>query len=258
MKIIKKYLLLIIAVVIVLILGITYALGFRVGPGLKIERVGTLIITGLPVNATVYVDNVLRSTITKPGNTKNELVAGSHTIIVSAPGDYPWSTIVSVTSRKTTTVNPIFVGMQPVATVLTGTDRDAALAAIASTSLPTLDHPIYLANGCAVVYVSNNQIIADATTTPGCTPPPYLCDNGTCSPTIIYSPIPKLSAVIKFPHRQDALVFEFGNVVLAIALDPRSPQFFAPVLTATAPVMGALPDGTLVIHNGNSVFKIAL
>ncbi len=255
----KKYLLLIIAVVFVLLLAIPYALGFRLGPGVKLEQLGTVLITELPKNASVYVDQSLFRVTAKPDDLKVNLLPGSHTIIVSVPGDYPWNTLVSVSSHKATTINPVIVGMTPIATTLTGTDRAAALSAIASTSLPTLSHPIYLAGGCAIVYVANNQILADATTTPGCTPPAYLCDSsGTCSPTIIYSPIAPLVAVTRYPFRQDALVVEIGNVLFALALDPRSPQFFAPILTATAPILGTLPDGSIVIHNGNSVFKITL
>ena len=48
----KKYILLIIAVVFVLILAIPYMLGYRIGPGVKIERVGTLTLSGLPKHAT--------------------------------------------------------------------------------------------------------------------------------------------------------------------------------------------------------------
>jgi hypothetical protein len=255
----KKYLLLIIAVVFILLLAIPYALGFRLGPGLKLERVGTVVITGLPKTASVYVDQTLFTTTSKPVELKDELLGGNHSIIVSVPGDYPWNTVVSVFSHKTTTINPILVGMTPIATPMTGADRTAALAAITSTSLPSLKHPIYLANGCAIVYVANNQIIADATTTPGCTPPPYLCEGAdSCSPTIIYSPIAPIVAVTRYPFRQDALAVQIGNVLFALALDPRSPQFFAPILTATAPIIGTLPDGTIVIHNGSAVFKIAL
>jgi hypothetical protein len=256
----KRYLLLIIAVVFILLLAIPYALGYRIGPGVKLERVGTLELTGLPKGASVYVDQSLQKTTTKAGNLNTELVGGSHSVIVSVPGDYPWNTIVAITSHKTTTMNPIFVGETPIATLLSGTDRDAALAGIASTTLPTEAKPLLLANGCAAVYVADNQLLAEATTTSGCTTPPaYLCDNaGTCSPTIIFSPVSPLTFVAKYPYRQDALVVQIDNVLYAIALDPRTPQFFAPILTATQPIIGTLPDGTVVVHNGSSVFRITL
>ena len=260
-SIFKKYWLLIIAIVFVLILAIPYLLGYRLGPGLKIEQDGTLVIAGLPKGASVYVDESLRGVTSKPGSMKDTVAEGSHSIIVSVTGDYPWSTIALVTSGKTSTVNPILVGMTPDATPLSGADKAAAISAIASSSLPSITHPLVLANNCAIVYVSNNQVIASAaTSTPGCsTPPPYLCDtDGSCAPTIIFSPIATLSAVEKYPGRQDAILVEFNNTLYALALDPRSPQFFAPVLTGTAPIIGALPDGTIVVRNGTAVYSVKL
>ncbi len=259
--ILKKYWLLLVAIIFVLILAIPYALGYRLGPGVKLERVGTLDIVGLPTGASVYVDESLRGVTSKPGSMKDEVVGGSHSIIVSVTGDYPWSTVALVTSGKTTTTNPILVGMTPNATPLSGTDKDAAVAAIASSSLPSITNPLVLANGCADVYVSNNQIIATAaTSTPGCsTPPAYLCDStGSCAPTIIFSPVSTLYFVARYPNRQDALVVEFNDTLYAIALDPRSPQFFAPILTGTEPVIGTLPDGTVVVRNGTAVYKVTL
>ena len=254
----KKYLLLIIAIVFVLILAIPYAFGYRLGPGAKLERVGTLTITGLPAGASVFIDQTLDTETSNPGNLKEELVGGSHSVIVSVSGDYPWSTLVPITSGKSATVNPIFVGMKPIVTPLSGTDKTAALAAIASTTLPSITTPLKLENGCVNVYVTNNQVIADAAATPGCTPPPYLCVGGSCAPTIIFSPVATLSLVARYPFRQDALVVEFDNTLYALALDPRTPQFFAPILTGTEPVMGVLPDGTVVVHNGDAVYRVAL
>ena len=254
----KKYILLIIAIVFVLILAIPYAFGFRLGPGVKLERVGTLTITGLPKSASVFVDQALRDTTSSPGDMKDELVGGSHAVIVSVNGDYPWSTLALITSGKSTTINPILVSTQPNVTPLSGTDKTTAIAAIASSTLPSVTSPLKLANGCINVYVTNNQVIADPSATAGCTPPPYLCASGTCAPTIIFSPKPTLIGVAQYPFRQDALVVEFENTLYAIALDPRSPQFFAPILTGTQPIMGVLSNGTIVVRNGDAVYRVNL
>ena len=64
--------------------------------------------------------------------------------------------------------------------------------------------------------------------------------------------------MLPYPGRQDALLVGLNNVLYAIELDPRSPQFFAPVLTATNPVFGLLSDGTLVVKNDSAVFTIKL
>jgi hypothetical protein len=255
----RKNLLLIILILVIVAIGVLYGLGFRIGYGVHLERVSTLTLTNVPNGSSIFIDQTLRTTTTATSSVKEELVSGSHAIIISAPGDYPWNTITTVASGKPTTVNPIFVSTEPHVTPLSGTAETAAVSAIASTTLPTFTHPLTLANGCAIVYASNNQVIADfASTTPGCTPPPYLCSGTSCGSTIIYSPVSPLKMVAPFPGRQDALVIQVQNILIALALDPRSPQFFAPILTATSPVIGTLPNGSVVIKNGTAVFRVKL
>ncbi|MDR3548518.1 MAG: PEGA domain-containing protein [Candidatus Pacebacteria bacterium] len=257
--ILRRYLFLWVFLLIIVIGTAAYLLGYRVGPGITLARVGNLDVTNLPKGATIYVDQVSRGTTAAAGDKNVELVGGNHTIIVSVTGDYPWNDLVSITSGKTTKVNPILITMQPDATALTGDAKTAAIARVASTTLPTESAPLTLANGCAHVYVSNNQVIADPVTNSGCTPPPYLCVNKAgCASTIIFSPVVKLSAVLPYPGRQDAILVAFNNVLYALALDPRSPQYFAPVLTATQPQFGTLSDGTVIVENGSSVFSIKL
>jgi hypothetical protein len=255
---IRKHLLLSILVLIIVIIAGGYLLGYRFGPGISISRVGTIAITELPKGTSIYIDQVLRTTTTATSTKSLEAVSGDHTIIISVPGDYPWNDLVSITSGKTTTVSPILITMQPNATALTGDARTAAIARVASTTLPTLASPLTLANGCAHIYMSDNQILADAVSAPGCTPPPYLCPNGKCASTVIFTPVVTPEAVLAYPGRQDALLIALNNVLYAVALDPRSPRFFAPVLTATNPAFGTLSDGTLIVKNGESVFSIKL
>jgi hypothetical protein len=255
----RKNLLLIIAILIVLALAATYELGFRLGPGVTLERVSSLTLTNVPTGASIYVDQTFRTTTTATSSVKEELLSGSHAIIVSVPGDYPWNTMISMISGKNVSISPIFISMEPNVTPLSGTDKTNAIAAIASSTLPTFGNPIKLMNGCELLYVSNNQVIADAaTTTPLCTPPPYLCTGTSCGPTIIFSPVTPLTLVKQFPGRQDALVVQLGTILYAIAVDPRSPQFFAPILTGTQPVAGALSNGTIVVQNGTAVYKVNL
>jgi hypothetical protein len=255
----KKYALVIGFVVLILLIAIPYMLGYRIGPGVKIERVGTLDLANIPAGSSIIIDQNFTRTTKAPGDASYELLTGSHSIIVSAPGDFPWNALVPITSGKNTVVTPILISEHPNITLLSGSDQTTAQQTIASSTLPSKTNPLVLADGCANVYVSNNQIIAEAQNAPGCTPPAFLCDTLTsCSPTVIFSPLSSLGGVARFPGRQDALVIEFDNVLYAIDLDPRTPQYFAPILGATSPKMGTLPDGTIVVQNGTAVFRINL
>ena len=256
---ITKHLFLTVVLILVLLIAVPYLLGFRIGPGLKLERVGTLDLVNVPAQASIIIDQNFTRTTKKPGDATYELMNGSHSVIVSVPGDYPWSALTPISSHNTFKVTPLLISEHPNITPLSGTEKDTATNVIASSTLPSRTSPLLLANGCANVYVANNQIIAEAKNAPGCTPPPYLCDTVTsCSPTVVFSPISPLRGVARFPGRQDALVVEFNDVIYAIDLDPRAPQFFAPILGATNPNMGTLPDGTIVVQNDTAVFRINL
>jgi hypothetical protein len=255
--VLKRRILAVVLIVFLLIAG-AYGYGYRVGPGVQLNRVGSLTLTNLPKGTLVYADQVLNTTTTKDGDVRIELVKGSHDIIIAAPNDYPWNNRLSLASGVNTVANPILVATKPNALALTGDDKTAAFAAVAATTQPIRIHPLKLAGGCAVVYVENNRILADATTSPGCTPPPYLCTGAGCASTIIFAPVAPLGAVFPFPGRQDALVFQLGHVLYAISLDPRNPQFFAPILTGVNPLTGSLPDGTIVVRNDAVAYKLKL
>ncbi len=253
----KKNLILIVVLLFILIIALFYSIGYRISPGLSISRVGTLKFLNVPNGTSLYTDQLFRKTTNATSTVSLDLVKGNHRIIVSYPGDYPWSTTAPILSGKTTTIDPIFIPLQPAATLLTGTGRDSALAAVASSTLPSETNPLTFANGCVHVYVTNNQVLATSVIKPGCIPPPYICIQGKCAPTIVFAPIAPLTAVLKFPGH-DALVVEFNKTLYGIALDPRAPQFFAPILTGTNPVAGHLSDGTIVVQNNNVVYKLAL
>ncbi len=139
---------------------------------------------------------------------------------------------------------------------LTSSEGVAARAAFATQKLPTLMAPLSL--GCAEVYVSNNRVIATAaSTSPACaTPPDYLCSAGSCAPTIIYSPAAPLHSVIPFPGRTDALIVATGEWVYTIGLDPRTPQYFAPILQGLSPMVAPGPNGSLYVGDEKAVYGV--
>jgi hypothetical protein len=255
---VRKYLILLIIVFIVIVLAIFYEAGFRVGPDLTLNRVGYLSVSGLPSGATIYDDTSLLGTSTKTGTQHYELIAGTYSLIVSVPGDYPWSTTVAISSAKTSSISPILVSETLAGKALTGTAATQALAAIASTTLPTTAKPLAISGACATVYVENNQLIENPVETASCTPPPYLCIQGSCAPTIVYSPLAPIDAVLPFPGRNDSVVILLDHSLYAIALNPESPQFFAPIGHGEKPSAGVLPDGTIVVSDTGNVSQISL
>lgn len=253
----KRFILLAVAIVLVVLVFIMYLLGFRPGLGhFGLTRVGTLVVQGVPDGATVFTDESKRG-LTKGGILRAQLLPGNHSVIVSVKGDVPWNELVDISSGQNTIVHPILVGAPVTATRLNGSVESDAYKVVTNTKLPDEAHPL-LMGGCTAVSVSENRVIAEATTTPGCTPPAFLCLQGSCAPTVVFAPLKPLTSVVAYPHRTDAVLVTFGDTVYAIELDPRYPQFFSPVLNGTNPRLGTLTDGTDVVAVGSGITVYAI
>jgi hypothetical protein len=252
----KRYWLAFAITAIFVAFGVAYVAGFRISTGFTLVRVGTLEIGGLPRDATVYVDYGQRGT-SSTGVMRIPLVPGNHTIIVSENGANPWETIASVATNQTTTVNPILIPVKPGIAPLSADDAKAASAAFAAARVPSAMNPLDI--GCSLITVDSNRIIASAaTSTPNCTTPAYLCAAGSCAPTIVYSPIAAVRAVAAYPGRTDAILVVAGDTLYALGLDPRTPQAFAPLLSAPGVMMAALPNGSVVVRNASGTYGLSL
>jgi hypothetical protein len=205
--------------------------GYRLAPGFTIVKNGVLTIAGLPDGSTVFFDS---ATImySKNGSVRIGLLPGTHTVIADTPNNQPWNEVVTIAESGTTTLTPILVPVNIRARALAGEELARAQNLIGADVLPISKKPLSLGGGCVSVYTQGNQIIAEATTSPAssdCAPPSFLCEAEVCAPTIIYITADTLRSVMPLPGRQDALVVVSGGLMFALELDPREPQFFAPL-----------------------------
>lgn len=261
----KSYWLLVLVVVLVILIAAGYFTGYRLDGG-GITRVGTLTLTGLPEKTAVYID-ASRRVRASGGKAELSLTPGTHSVIVDSEGNDPWNEIVEIEPAKDVTVSPILVAASIKKVMILGADKDKALALTRTISLPTKARPLALANGCASVYASGGRIIAEATTSPSCAAiPPYLScapassenPSGACAPTIIFTPSAALSAVIPFPGRQDALIVWAGKLVYVLELDPREPQFFAPIFKGAVTGVAPWSAASVIVTNGTEVLELPL
>jgi hypothetical protein len=254
-KHLKRYSILWVVGLFLLVIIVGYMTGFRPGPGLTVVRVGTLIVTDLPKGSSVYVDQAPRGTTSQAQSLSVDLVPGTHTIIVDVPNEEPWEKIVTITSSKSTTVSPILVPKTPDPKKVTGSEATNAALLISRTKLPNDSTPLHM--DCADVFASDNRVIVQAaTTTPGCVSPEYLCTEGSCAPTIVFAPTATLHSVIPFPDRTDALIVAAGDWVYAIGLDPRSPQYFAPILHGNSPLVAPASSTMFYISDLGHLYSI--
>lgn len=253
----KKWWLLLAIIVVIATIIVFHLLGYRIGPGVSIVRVGTLVLDGLPAGASIYVDEVYNRK-TAGGEARISMLPGNHTLAVSQDGDYPWYEVVTIVSDTETLETPVFVHNKSEVRKLAGDEVAGASKLVSAAKLPTLGAPLSMEKGCANVYVAGNRIIAEAGT--DCTPPPYLCsEDGTCGPTVVFAPVEPLNTLLAYPGRDDMMIVSVGHSLFVLELDPRTPQFFAPILKGDKPRAATLPDGSLIVYSGiGNLFEVKL
>ncbi len=261
----RQYSVVLIFIALVLIGVFSYAFGLRI-TGSGIVQTGALYMEGLPNGTAVYTDQS-RLTMEKGGKVRIDLLPGGHTVIVDAPNMQPWNELFTVQSGKNAVLSPLFVPKEPVLRQLGAEDLAKASTAILSYALPTKAAPLSLADGCAVVYVANNRILADAAVAENCTTPPYLLcpveEGGerteACpSSTVIFPPNEYIESVAPFPGRNDAIVVAAGSQAYVVELDPRAPQFFAPILKGPRVRSAPWNDTSVVITDTTKVYELLL
>lgn len=257
LKALKAYWVLVVLVVFLVGVSVFYITGYRLDAG-GITRVGVVRIEGVPEQSLVYIDQARMIRVTG-GKTELSLTPGTHSVIIDAPNYLPWNEVFPVTQAEEVVLAPIFVPKKTIARVLTDESAREALALIQTGKIPVKATPLALAGGCANVYLSGTHIIAEtATSSPCTTPPTYLCVQGTegCAPTIIFSPSENVRSIIAYPGRDDALIVATGKLVYVVELDPREPQYFAPLFKGT--VIGAQRYATSSITISDGVRTIEL
>lgn len=263
-NIIKGYWFLIGCALIVAVVAVGYFAGYRVDEA-GITRVGTMVIHNLPEGTAVYIDKSSRI-FAKDGTARAQLTPGMHSVIVSATAMDPWNEVFEVVASKDTVLSPIIIPSKLPTLNITGADLNKARAAVAATKYPTKATPLILAGGCAQVYASGNRILADGTTTPSCTIPSYLAcapksaenPTGVCATTIIRTNAQPVRALLPYPGRDDAVVVLAGNIVYALELDPRDPQFVAPVFQDQLTGIGSYATSSIVVTNGSVYEELPL
>ncbi len=253
----SRWWLLIAIVVIVTAIVLFFLTGFRIGPGASIVRVGTLVLEDVPAGASVYVDEAYSRT-SGGGLVRIGMLPGNHVVIVSVEGAQPWNELITIASDAETIARPIIIPVKVTVAPIPAEDTAKAAADVSKTKLPTLQAPLTLAGGCALVYVSGKNIVAEASTTPTCTPPPYLCVEEGCGPTAVMTPVENINSVLPYPGRDDVLVISVGQTLFVLELDPRAPQFFAPLLRGTNPRAASWSDGSVVVYSDQKLYVVNL
>lgn len=258
-KVLKTYWILLCVLLFLIGISVAYTFGYRLDQA-GITRVGSVTISPLPEGAAVYIDQSERVVPTN-GSVELALLPGAHQLILDVPGHQPWNEVITVAPGGNTVLSPLIVKTTPGRSIVVGRDQESAQRVITALTLPTKEAPLVLEQGCAQVYFENGRILAELATSTCTHIPAYLScaqDTGVCAPTIVFSPRDIPYAIFAYPGRDDALVVAAGTLVYVIEIDPREPQFFAPLykgeLTGAAP----LSSTTIGIANGSQIIVLSL
>ena len=256
-SLVKKYWVVGALIGVLLILFIAFIAGVRVGPG-GISLAGTLEVRDLPENARVYLDEAKLLTINE-GTATTKLTPGAHSIIVDVEGMQPWNELVELSSNGIVSLSPLQVPKDLIRERLPVEELGRGWAALRSSKLPTQAAPLAL-NECVSVWVSGGRILASTS----CETPTYLvCEaaavlaDGTCPAAIIFSPSASVRSVVAFPGRDDAVVVAAGALSYVIELDPRKPQFFAPLVKASVS-LAPWDETALILEEAGVLYRLPL
>lgn len=262
-QILKKYWFLAILLGIALVFSILFFLDYRIGPGGVVAKSGTVVLTGVPLGSTLYLDTIRNQTIARE-ETVLRLFPSAHELVVDVEGYQPWNELVYVGSGEEQRISPLLVPEVLKEKLIEESRIQEASQILSKQTLPTREKHLLVSNECVRVYVSGNRIVGERTEKEGCGTVPYLCTDegiaeyGACLPTIIFEPQETLTNFIPYPNRDDALIVASGNLVYVIELDPREPRFFAPLARSPKVRIAPWSDTSIIITSTNGPRELPL
>lgn len=254
----KKYWFVAVVVLLAALAILAFALGYRLDRG-GLTKAGTLLVAA-PAGSRVYLDET-RLLYGKDTGVSARLTPGAHTVIVDTDGMQPWHELVELSSGEITSLSPVEVPKEVVRETLAAERAAEGRAAIRAAKLPTQAAPLVI-DECISVWVSGSRILANASSS--CAAPAYLeCTDvlrqadGSCPATLVFAPNAPIRSVIPYPGRSDALVVAAGTLSYVIELDPRKPQFFAPLLKS-AVTLAPWSEVSIIVDEAGTLYEIAL
>lgn len=237
-----------------------YEKGYRFGLPTIVVAPGILEIQHYDPLMQIYLDASEKPLMGIPPATQTlrlPISSGSHQISVAQEGYFPWQKTVDVGARETITVAPFAVPSSTSGIVLPKTDQEykSALAAIATTTVPTEARPLVSNDGTMSVYLKDGALTAKVVGE--AQPPKYFCETECRDEHAVLSLDADVRGVAFLPGRNDVVFVAVGNSIYALELDTRGTQNFEPVYQGIRPTFGVGP-GYLYVQDGESVFIVSL
>lgn len=231
-------------ILIVLITLIGYATGYRVG-GFGIGKVGIVTMT-IPFSGTsIFVDTDTQIVTTTDNEPENiSLSPGTHQIIVSRKGDFPWEKNITMQSGGTIALAPIFVAQNSSGEIITNSDPEyyKIKNAVQSDVLPSEGYPIASFDKSVTLWVDSNSIVTDIAS----------------STDIVVQPETAIKNVAFYKNRNDAVIYSAGDSINVIETSTDGTQNFFPLYKGTDPHFIANDANSIYVLDGTSLLQVAI
>jgi hypothetical protein len=222
MNINKTYIYSIASIIVLAIIVIGYASGYRLTTSLSIKKSGTVTIHIPLENTTVFFDNRLAFTSKKNDETTQLTVSpNTKQIIVSKVNYFPWTKNVQMNSGGNVTYYPILVSQNPSGEIINQSDPEywKIKNDIKKITLPTKQSPLTIPDGTIRIWVENNTILSE--------------ENGVLKTLI--TPEYTIKNISLYKDRSDVIIFSAGTGVYALETDTDNFQNFMPIYRGQDP-----------------------
>lgn len=241
-----------------------FGIGFRFDNGLSFVRTGTISVANLNSQSKVFLNSRRTGTFSEAAGgsiTIKNVLPGTHSLLVSKDGYWPWLKEVDVQKKETTTVNPFFILKNSSGVVIHAEDEEytAIKESIESEVLPRIDSKQNSESGNVAIWLENDTIMAEWLGDEELLPS-YFCTHSECvsTKTVLESTDP-IRNLTFYKNREDVLIFSSQNGLFAIEIDTRNIQNFQPIYKGGRSPNYSVYDGqTLAVQDTESIFLLSL
>ncbi|MCH7597790.1 carboxypeptidase regulatory-like domain-containing protein [Patescibacteria group bacterium] len=240
------------------------AIGFRIDKNFSLVRTGIISVINLDSEVKVFLDNRRTGTFSEAAGGSiviKNVLPGTHSLLVSKEGYWPWIKEVKVQKKETSTAYPFFILKNTNGIVILKEDEEytSIKESIESEVLPEKGNKLISASGTHVIWVEENTIMAEWLGEEDALPF-YFCSYTECTRTVeVLASLTAIRNLTFYKEREDVLIFSSQNGLFAIEIDAQGIQNFQHIYKgAASPDFSIYDDQTLSVYDAGSLFLLLL
>lgn len=232
--------------VLILILGgVGYKMGYRFGSGLTFGKIGYMEMTASLSQTSIFIDQSKKIVTEKEGEVvKIPFSPSRHSVIISRDGYFPWKKDFNVRSNETVKLSPLFITANTTGQIITQNDSEyyKIRNSVIKDALPTKNSPKVSSDKSTSIWIEEGGIIAK-----------------TASTTIGVVQIDSAIRNVDFyKNRSDVVMFSTGNSVYVIEIDDAGNQNFMPIYKGQSPAFIKADEGTIYVLDGTNLMQVII